>query len=85
MVFDHFPRETIEKMMTEYGLNNKTNDEEPEDKREGEVIYTYEREIYKNYKTKISFIKHKDYTNILFQPQNMLRINTNGKNAEALN
>jgi hypothetical protein len=69
MVFDHFPRETIAKMITEYDLNNKPNDEEPEDKREEEVIYTYEREIYKNYKTKISFIKYKDYTYILFQPQ----------------
>jgi hypothetical protein len=61
-------------MITEYELNNENNNnEEPEDEKEYEIIYTYEREITKNYKINISFINQRGNKYILFEPKKYVK------------
>jgi hypothetical protein len=73
LVMNNFPNEIIEKLVNEYDLNHKTNDEKPDDEREPfEILYKYEKNITKDFKINISFIKSEDRY-ILFEPKKYVK------------
>jgi len=67
----NFPNEQLEKMAAEYESNNRT--ETVEDEKEYEVMYFYEKEVTKNYKINISFIKQNEKNYILFEPKKYVK------------
>jgi hypothetical protein len=63
-ILNNFPDELIKEIIGKNELKNKTV-EETEDDNEYKVIYSYERNLSKDFKMDISFIQHKENEEIL--------------------
>ncbi|MDR2792391.1 MAG: hypothetical protein LBB61_01815 [Treponema sp.] len=65
LVHEKIPDEILKKIITESEPVTKTNGEEHDDNAKYDVLYSYEKEIAKDLKLDISFIKYKDDKHVI--------------------
>jgi hypothetical protein len=65
LIHEKIPDEILKKIITENEQENKINRKENDDNEKYDVLYSYEKEITKDLKLDISFIKYKDEEHII--------------------